>query len=276
MEPRPPTSARPAAIKATTLVLAIIATISVSGFFMGLRQSLRETDSLENRDTSTHSSKSSMPFRPSDWSHIPLARSYRELAEGKPGPNSQWTNRVSNLAAPSAEETAAWLAIPAAERREHRHIRRAYDGAPPIVPHPIDQHSADSCLECHAKPTAIGTIVAPQMSHELHPNCIQCHVSGVGIGSRWNTSKFDLHTSNSFGGYLAPTQGERAHPFAPPTIPHTTRMRENCLSCHGDLGSSPIRTAHPDRQSCTQCHVPSADVDQHVFFESDFPVAQTR
>ncbi|MBK6532709.1 MAG: hypothetical protein IPF99_24875 [Deltaproteobacteria bacterium] len=38
-------------------------------------------------------------------------------------------------------------------------------------------------------------------------------------------------------------------------------MRGRCESCHGVL-SQGIRSTHPWRESCTQCHAPSAALDQ--------------
>jgi cytochrome c-type protein NapB len=73
-------------------------------------------------------------------------------------------------------------------------------------------------------------------------------------------------TENEFVGTKAPLKGTRAWPQAPPTMPHRTLMREDCLSCHGPQGLFGLRTPHPDRRSCTQCHVPSAELDQHLFF----------
>ncbi|HRC56557.1 MAG TPA: hypothetical protein PKU97_11575, partial [Kofleriaceae bacterium] len=67
---------------------------------------------------------------------------------------------------------------------------------------------------------------------------------------------------SAFVGLPAPGRGERAWPGAPPTIPHTTWMRERCDSCHGVWGASGLRSTHPWRQSCTQCHAPAAALDQ--------------
>jgi cytochrome c-type protein NapB len=37
------------------------------------------------------------------------------------------------------------------------------------------------------------------------------------------------------------------------------------MSCHGPNGLFGLRTPHPDRQSCFQCHVPEAGLDQRNF-----------
>ena len=74
-----------------------------------------------------------------------------------------------------------------------------------------------------------------------------------------------------FAGEQTTPAGARAYEGAPPTIPHRTLMRENCMSCHGEGGTSAIRTSHPDRQSCTQCHATDASYDQREFLKTTFP-----
>ncbi|MBK1879888.1 nitrate reductase cytochrome c-type subunit [Pelagicoccus mobilis] len=247
---------------ATNIILAAVFTLSVSGFFMGLRQTGRETEATQA------SSAESSQTTDTVGNAIP-APSYADIAQAGFSPNANWKSRLSDLA-PHDDLDTVRVTDPA-ELRYRREQRRAYDGSPPIVPHPIDQWSADSCMQCHERAVRIGDVVAPAMSHPAYTSCTQCHVSGKGLGSRWNASDFDLHTGNRFGGYHQPEFGERAYPDAPPTIPHNVHMRQNCMSCHGELGTSPIRTSHPERQSCVQCHVPGGKVDEMNFSESPFP-----
>ena len=131
---------------------------------------------------------------------------------------------------------------------------RAFLGAPPPVRHSIrTERSSDFCLECHATENRIELrqhAIAP-MPHQEHSQCLQCHVKG-------NNKKIQPFRENDFVGLDMPGKGSRAHPFAPPTIPHKTFMRENCLTCHGPSGIRAIRTDHPDRSQCLQCHVPEA------------------
>jgi nitrate reductase (cytochrome), electron transfer subunit len=145
--------------------------------------------------------------------------------------------------------------------RAARSGRRAYDGAPPTIPHAIDQRGYPSCLACHQDGAVIGDRIAPVMSHERYASCTQCHVpmdSTVDLGRP--------PPVNAFSGLASPGPGTRAWPGAPPTIPHTTAMRERCDSCHGVAGSSPLRSTHPFRQSCQQCHVRDAAHDaRHPF-----------
>src|SRR5690606_28103466 len=110
--------------------------------------------------------------------------------------------------------------------------RRAYDGAPPIVPHAIDERGAPACLACHEGGMRIDNRTAPAMSHEAFTSCLQCH-AGPGERARQSTLAPSVATTSSFVGLPSPTHGERAHAGAPPTIPHRTFMRERCASCHG-------------------------------------------
>jgi cytochrome c-type protein NapB len=45
-------------------------------------------------------------------------------------------------------------------------------------------------------------------------------------------------------------------------MPHPMHMRSECDSCHGPSGRPGLRTSHPDRQNCVQCHASSAPLDQ--------------
>jgi cytochrome c-type protein NapB len=253
-------------IKATTIVVAIVFTVSLSGFFIGMRQTVRETgqdvEYTEIHPEETHHS-------------VQTAVDYKDIAQAGFGPNSQFKSQLSKLRrSPGSEAYPHPLFATETELRAKRESRRAYDGAPPIVPHPIAQDNAASCLQCHKQATMIGDVIAPGISHPEYTSCTQCHVSSQGLGSRWNTAKFDLHTGNRFAGDYEKKAGLQAYPDAPQTIPHRIHMRQNCISCHGELGTSPIRTPHPERQSCTQCHVPGNSVDQRNFAESPFPFTE--
>jgi len=145
---------------------------------------------------------------------------------------------------------------------EARMAMRAYEGAPPTIPHPIDQAGAPACLACHGEGIKIGTRVAPKMSHTPLTSCTQCHVVQDFPFPAGTEPLQPEMPANSFVGLPSPTRGERAWEGAPPTIPHATAMRSECMSCHGPQGRAGLRTSHPWRQSCTQCHAPSAALDQ--------------
>ena len=133
-----------------------------------------------------------------------------------------------------------------------RAAARAYDGAPPTIPHAI----AGECASCHDDDgTAItGVGVAPASPHGRDrmagdmSRCRQCHVpaatAALLVGSRFT------------GMPQGPWRGGRFYEGAPPTIPHSLQLRENCLACHGGESARPeIRTTHPERIRCGQCHV---------------------
>ncbi len=135
-----------------------------------------------------------------------------------------------------------------------RAARRAYDGAPPVIPH---QNFDSTCTACHNLQGMHVPDVgyAPPSPHEgtmgmsALSRCRQCHVSSTTaerfVANLFQPLRQDLR------------KGERLNAWAPPTIPHKIFMRENCVACHtGPAAREPIRTAHPERTRCRQCHVP--------------------
>jgi len=141
-----------------------------------------------------------------------------------------------------------------------RSAMRAYDGAPPVIPHAIEGSSTFECLACHEKGALVAGKRAPAMSHDRKDSCTQCHVAAGGPPSPVPAPL----TSSTFVGTPSPSKGERAWAGAPPTIPHSTWMRGTCGSCHGVAGALGMRSTHPWRDSCTQCHAPSARLDQRA------------
>ncbi len=135
-----------------------------------------------------------------------------------------------------------------------RASRRAYDGAPPVIPHP--PYGA-SCVSCHAgEGLAIsGVGFAPPQPHEeglvggKWANCRQCHVP------RATTERF---AASTFAGLAQDLRsGARHHALAPPVMPHAALGRENCFACHTGPGArDEIRCSHPERANCRQCHLP--------------------
>lgn len=141
--------------------------------------------------------------------------------------------------------------------------RRAYDGAPPTVPHPDFGSDCSACHDARGQ-SVTGVGFAPASPHRgtdragATIRCRQCHVFATTdetfVASGFVGLKQDLRS------------GARATPGAPPTIPHRTLMRENCVACHsGPAAREEIRTSHPERWRCRQCHVP---VRSRAEFES--------
>ncbi len=130
--------------------------------------------------------------------------------------------------------------------------RRAYHGAPPIIPHEIldDQsYGADSCLNCHANGdfAPIFGGFAPTTPHPELINCRQCHVPAVTD---------TLFTEADWQTVMPPALNQNALSSSPHPIPHDLLLRENCLACHGGPAvPDEIRVSHPERVNCQQCHV---------------------
>jgi cytochrome c-type protein NapB len=187
------------------------------------------------------------------------ARRYGDMDAMATGPNRAWPGAVSDqIAPPSSPPTyasqAELRALKGASLRK-RAERRAYNGAPPTIPHPISDRDAASCVACHGDGLAMGTFAAPKMSHPFMVNCAQCHAPVSNSGPARDRGGID-DSANLFEGAAAPLEGSRAWPGAPPIIPHSLAMRGDCLSCHGPAGAPGIRTSHPERTNCQQCHAP--------------------
>lgn len=267
MTPTPPPPASRTGRKLAVVAGLVALTVGLSGFFMGLLQT----------DHAAHDTRNARvaPTRPATAPAAelyPEAPRYADLPDGRLRPNRDWTVSLATLARPdpSAQYVPAVLtAGDIARLRTTRLGRRQYDGAPPVAPHPTDQLSSAACLECHGSPTVVAGRAVPQISHPRYTNCIQCHVSSVGPASWWQARSTALSEGNRFAGSPPSGPGPRAYLGAPPTIPHTTWMRDNCMSCHGPGGTAALRTSHPNRQSCVQCHAPNATLDSH--FASGLP-----
>jgi cytochrome c-type protein NapB len=149
-----------------------------------------------------------------------------------------------------------------------RASRRAYHGAPPVIPHTPQGVACDVCHTNQGKEIP-GMGHAPANPHSqslragsLH-NCRQCHVFSLAK---------DLFADSDFHGLThAGFAGEKAHPHAPPVVPHSLLMRENCLACHSGPAARPeIRCSHAERTNCRQCHlVPASKEFASLHFENE-------
>ena len=152
---------------------------------------------------------------------------------------------------------------------DQRAALRAFEGAPPVIPHPVADINVQTCRACHVQGLKTGDKTARMTSHTYLINCTQCHVE--------SNSPFlgkDPGPQNSFVGRRATGYGgTRAWTGAPPTMPHSLFMRTNCVSCHGEFGYDGWRPDHLSRTNCTQCHAPSAELEHlsPTFGMSDVP-----
>lgn len=227
--------------------LTVVVAVSLVGFFTGTAVDHSEF----------HHPHTQLP-EATPGGEVEQARSYSEMGRLPREPQSGWEEGVRL----SPQEVFEKLDEKSLEKTlKERARRRAYEGAPPTIPHAVRQNSASECMACHGEGLRLGRRYAQTLPHDNFTSCTQCHVS-ESPPMPGSAGPDPRAVGNSFVGLQAPRQAERASPVAPPQIPHQTFMRENCMSCHGPLGANALRTSHPSRQSCTQCHASSATLDQ--------------
>jgi len=219
-----------------TVLLAVSAGVALVGYVIGTRRA---------------EPPRAGPARRGTVGTQPAARSYRALRRERLRPDRSTELRALGAAGPrvipgkpSPKQHRAALAA--------RAERRAFPGAPPVVPHGVDARSSAACLSCHEQGTVVQGKRASPLPHPAYASCTQCHVAAQhpGPAPAWQVA-------NTFVGADPPGKGSRAGVGAPPTIPHDTWMRGACLACHGSGGWPGLRTSHPQRVSCQQCHAPS-------------------
>jgi cytochrome c-type protein NapB len=146
------------------------------------------------------------------------------------------------------------FSVPGANERtlEKVYSRRMFAGAPPQIPHPVHADFAaekTECLSCHTKGGYVKLFNAytPVTPHPHFLNCRQCHVP---------KQSDSLFKQTNWASIAPPQIQQKQFEGGPPFIPHELQMRENCLSCHGGPSAAKeIRTTHPERVNCRQCHL---------------------
>lgn len=252
------------------VVLIIVAITSVSGFFMGMKQTAREGDGVEYWQESEDISAS-------DSKKWPVAPRYVDIPQSDWKVNHDWVNSLDNLPRAGLVRTPQ-VKMEQEQRSQivkERNARRAYDGAPPVIPHPIKYRDVQSCTACHGQQAKvlIAGKHAPAMSHPFLSNCTQCHVAAADFDRATTAERNEsLSEGNAFVGLLRMGKGSRAFLGAPPTVPHPLSMRQNCMSCHGPNMPNAIVTSHPQRRNCLQCHAPDAGLDIRESFSQPEPV----
>jgi cytochrome c-type protein NapB len=180
---------------------------------------------------------------------------------------------------------SAMLAIePAGARYRTAHPRtlttfrflRAYPGAPPWIPHPLspEEFRTGRCTSCHERGGYSWRFAAyaPVTPHPDAGVCLQCHVGvdgAMGLGSGESDPNLRCpicHGPNggsprpdvslTWSTTVWPALPRMTRDQNPPPIPHDLQLRGNCLACHsGPAAVAEIRTSHPERTNCRQCHV---------------------
>ncbi len=134
--------------------------------------------------------------------------------------------------------------------------RRQYPGAPPYIPHKVEEADLApvECLACHAKGGWTEELKrhTPLTPHPQQSACRQCHIPQTDA---------KLFVDIDWMSVTPARLGRAALPGAPPPIAHGLQMRGNCVACHVGPGAvATIRVEHPSRGNCRQCHVPAANV----------------
>ncbi|MBT3234703.1 MAG: cytochrome C [Bdellovibrionales bacterium] len=130
---------------------------------------------------------------------------------------------------------------------------RAFHGAPPTIPHSIKNKKGkrSKCLSCHKKDRYISKYksYAPLTPHPEYIDCGQCHV----LANRKNGI---FKKGISWKSYNPPKTNRSVFPGAPMSVPHSFQFREACSKCHvGPTALKEVRTKHPERLNCRQCHI---------------------
>lgn len=221
-----------------TLKAGLVGVIAVAavGFVVGIRPMPRPK-LIDRPFVTTGAEQESVP-----------GQRYDELRLRRHGANSEVSSPM--VPVPPSEASAPTAAAKRAALNARKQ-RRAFVGAPPVIPHEVDAIDSGACLACHAEGVVVGDVIAPPLSHEPYSQCNQCHAPTSNA-----ISTPPQEVANTFVGVDRAGRGSRAWPGAPPTIPHTLQMRSNCIGCHGHAGEPGLRTSHPERVSCQQCHVP--------------------
>lgn len=246
-------------VKAATVILFIVFTLGVVGYFVGIRHATYTRDTthpvLQAMEASRQEAQSQQ---------VKPAVMYKQISQGNLGPNASWYTKVTDTMlqqSDGVDNASLPYGGDKSEALAKRQARRAFNGAPPTIPHQVDVVSTQACTACHGvngQSLRIGNqVITPAMPHQLLTNCTQCHVPQSDLKDdeqHW--------LANDFEGLATPMQGDRAYPGAPPTIPHSVWMRDTCLSCHGPNGQSALRSGHVWRANCLQCHGQSAELNQ--------------
>lgn len=233
-----------------TLLLVAVMGVAFVGYFVGIDAGVPRPE-VPTRITDG-------PFADSSNTVVLPATSYTDVGRAPLGPTRQWTQSLDALRTPAPDLLTTIVVDPELKHTslQARSERRAYNGAPPVIPHEVDQLGSDTCLTCHGDGFRLENRTARQQPHPYLSQCVQCHAPTTP-----NILTPSMLAENLFVGVEAPFEGARAWPGAPPVVPHSTWMRDNCLACHGPNGWPGMETTHPWRQQCLQCHAPSSTLD---------------
>lgn len=267
--PVPPShTPQPTATRSLPLGGAIVIGMALVGFLQGIAEPPPQPAAGQSSAASLPESTRQPASEAAQA--VPAAVAYRDLPAAGIQANAGWQQSLKDLqsARPGlfdpVQRTPAMKQAALADRAR----TRAFEGAPPVIPHAVEQQSAASCLACHGQGLQLGDRVATRISHAHFSSCTQCHVE------QRTATPFtgEPIATNDFRGIDRSGPGARAGAGAPPTIPHPLWLRDDCLSCHGLVARPGLRTTHPWLSNCVQCHAAAAHLDQ-IPFARNLPAA---
>jgi hypothetical protein len=135
-------------------------------------------------------------------------------------------------------------------------------GFAPANPHLIYSGYAESASMAGRRslsgPTMSPAWTERQSNSGAFANCRQCHMFQLEETMFRQTEFVGLPQQRSIA--------DRLYPGAPPVMPHSVWMRENCLACHAGPAARPeIVCTHPERLHCLQCHMQTIDTSTDAF-----------
>ncbi|EMI19926.1 diheme cytochrome C precursor [Rhodopirellula maiorica SM1] len=257
------TNSKSIAARGSIAFLVGVIGIAFVGYFVGINDGVPQEDFDQATPWLSSQVAGANSSTESPSTSTLAAVTYAEMRRSETGPTSNWKPKLDQIPQPQYDLFAEIK--PSEEDKLQstltRASRRAFNGAPPIIPHAVEGTNDAACYACHGEGKRIENRVANRMSHGFLANCVQCHAPPPPKPF----SDVDAEVQTTFVGLPAPLKGERAYPGAPPTIPHSTWMRDQCLACHGgNVGWAGLESTHPWRTNCLQCHAPSATLDQAI------------
>lgn len=169
---------RPEGRRSRVVSVLLASTIAVAG--VGFLTATREPPTRRGYLSPTDGSASSTPTPGA----TPRAPRQAEMARARQAPRTEELRAAFAHLGDVPRNPDGTMRLDAAEASRLDALGRelrAYPGAPPMVPHAVDQRGMPACLVCHENGLRIGDRIAPRMQHEERASCLQCHAPPSGL-----------------------------------------------------------------------------------------------
>ena len=210
--------------------LAVALGVSALGFVVGLR-TMQAPEAPATSERLIFDISSARP--PTAY---PALREASARAEAVTGDLDALRSGIPDRGAEAAQVDPRSEARLRPEARRLRAERRAYDGAPPTIPHPIAERNAVACMSCHVDGLKLVDKIAPPMPHKAYASCVQCHVAATPCNLRPLKSKTTSRDCHRLSWLPAPGQGRLP---SSPTRPGSASAALLATAPPGSRGSAP-------------------------------------